>query len=76
VGRYHTDRQTGLDPLDKLGQATRNAQAPDQESLRHAWIWAATSMLFRRYKVAYEKPKVLRSETTKGWGAWTKLENL
>jgi Aminoacyl tRNA synthetase class II, N-terminal domain len=60
VGGYHTNRASGLDSLDKLSQATGNAQAPDRESLRHACIWKATSMLFWRYKVAYEKSRKIR----------------
>jgi Aminoacyl tRNA synthetase class II, N-terminal domain len=60
VGGYHTNRAPGLDSLDKLSQATGNAQAPDRESLRHACIWKATSMLFWRYKVAYEKSRNIR----------------
>jgi hypothetical protein len=50
----------GLDSLDKLSQATRNAQAPDRESLRHACIWKATSMLLWWYEVAYEKSRNIR----------------
>jgi uncharacterized protein DUF1905 len=50
----------GLDSLDKLSQATGNAQAPDRGSLRHACIWRATSMLFWRYKLAYEKSRNIR----------------
>ena len=46
--------------MDKLSQATGNAQEPDRESLRHACIWKATSMLFWRYKVAYEKSRNIR----------------
>jgi len=62
VGGYHTDRAPGLDFLDKLSQATGNAQAPDRESLRYACIWEATIMLFSRYKVAYEKKrKIMRN---------------
>jgi hypothetical protein len=55
VGGYHTNRAPGLDSLDELSQATGNAQVPDRESLRHACIWKATSMLFWRYKVAHER---------------------
>jgi hypothetical protein len=55
VGGHHTNGAQGLDFLDKLSQATGNAQAPDRESVRHACIWKATIMLFSRYKVAYEK---------------------
>ena len=43
-----------------LSQATGNAQAPDRESLCHACIWKATSMLFWRYKVAFEKSRNIR----------------
>jgi hypothetical protein len=60
VGGYHTNRAPGLDPLDKLSQATPNARAPDRESLRHACIWKATSMLFWRHKVAYERSPDIR----------------
>jgi hypothetical protein len=60
VGGYHTNRAPGLDSLDKLSQATGNAQAPDREGLRHACIWKATSMLFWRHKVAYEKSRNIR----------------
>jgi hypothetical protein len=49
----------GLDFLDKHSQATGNAQAANQESLRHACIWKATIMLFSRYKVAYERSRKL-----------------
>jgi aminoacyl tRNA synthetase class II-like protein len=62
LGGYHTNRAPGLDFLDKLSQATGNAQAPDRESLRYACIWKATIMLFSRYKVAYEKKrKIVRN---------------
>jgi hypothetical protein len=54
VGGYHTNRAPGLDSLDKLSQATGNAQAPDRESLRHAGIWKATSVLFWGSQLAYE----------------------
>jgi hypothetical protein len=60
VGGYHTDRAPGLDSLDKFSQATENAYAPNRESLRHACIWKATSMLFWRYKVAYERSRDIR----------------
>jgi hypothetical protein len=60
VGGYHTNRAPGLDSLDKLSQATGNTQAPDRESLRHACIWKAASMLFWRYKVAYERSRNIR----------------
>jgi len=60
VGGYHPNRAPGLDSLDKRSQATGNAQEPDRESLRHACIWKATSMLFWRYKVAYEKSRNIR----------------
>jgi Domain of unknown function (DUF1905) len=52
VGGYHANRAPRLDSLDKLSQATRNAQEPDRESLRHACLWKATGMLFSRYKLA------------------------
>jgi len=39
---------------------TGNAPAPDRESLCHACIWKATSMLFWRYQVAYEKSRNIR----------------
>jgi hypothetical protein len=62
VGGHHTNGAPGLDFLDKLSQATRNAQAPDRESVRHACLWKATIMLFSRYKVAYEKRrKIMRN---------------
>src|SRR6266487_4429782 len=62
VGGYHTNRAPELDFLDKLSQATGNAQAPDRESLRYACIWKATIMLLSRYKVAYEKKcKIMRN---------------
>jgi len=57
VGGHHTNGAPGLDFLDKLSQATRNAQAPDRESVRHACLWKATIMLFSRYKLAYEKKR-------------------
>jgi len=57
----------GLDFLDKLSQSTRNAQAPDRESVRHACLWKATIMLFSRYKVAYEKNrKIMRNVASVG----------
>jgi hypothetical protein len=55
VGGHHTNGAPGLDFLDKLSEATGNAQAPDRESVRHACLWKATIMLFSRHKVAYEK---------------------
>jgi len=62
VGGHHTNGAPGLDFLDKLSQATGNAQAPDRESVRHARLWKATIMLFSRHKVAYEKKrKVIRN---------------
>jgi hypothetical protein len=62
VGGHHTNGAPGLDFLDKLSQATGNAQAPDRESVRHACLWKATIMLFSRYKVAYEKKrKIMRN---------------
>jgi hypothetical protein len=62
VGGHHTNGAPGLDFLDKLSQATGNAQAPDRESLRHACLWKAKIMLFSRYKVAYEKKrKIMRN---------------
>ena len=62
VGGHHTDGAAGLDFLDKLSQATGNAQAPDRESVRHACLWKATIMLFSRYKVDYEKKrKIMRN---------------
>jgi len=62
VGGHHTNGASGLDFLDKLSQATGNAQAPDRESVRHACLWKATIMLFSRYKVAYEKKrKIMRN---------------
>jgi hypothetical protein len=62
VGGYHTNRAAGLDSLDKLSQATGNAQAPDRESVRHARLRKATIMLFSRYKVDYEKKrKIMRN---------------
>ena len=36
VGRYHDRRAPGLDPLDHLRQAGRNAHPPDQNRLLHA----------------------------------------
>ena len=62
MGGHHTNGASGLDFLDKLSQATGNAQAPDRESVRHACLWKATIMLFSRYKVAYEKKrKIMRN---------------
>jgi hypothetical protein len=62
VGGHHTNGAPGLDFLDKLSEATGNAQAPDRESVRHACLWKATIMLFSRYKVAYEKKrKIMRN---------------
>jgi hypothetical protein len=62
VGGHHTNGAPGLDFLDKLSQATGNAQAPDRESVRHACLWKATIMLFSRCKVANEKKrKIMRN---------------
>jgi hypothetical protein len=59
---HHTNGAPGLDFLDKLGQATGNAQAPYRESVRHACLRRAKIMLFSRYKVAYEKKrKIMRN---------------
>jgi hypothetical protein len=55
VGRYHANRAPGLDSLDKHGQAAGNAQAQNRESVRHAYIRKAASMLFSRPHVAYER---------------------
>ena len=61
-GTVHANGAAGLDFLDKLSQATGNAQAPDRESVRHACLRKATIMLFSRYKVAYEKKrKIMRN---------------
>jgi len=57
VGGHHTNGAAGLDFLDKLSQATGNAPAPDRESVRHACLWKATTMLFPGYKVAYERKR-------------------
>jgi hypothetical protein len=82
VGGYYTDGPPGLDFLDKLSQATGNAQAPDRESVRHACLWKATIVLVSRYKVAYEKKrKIMRNvasvaELTKSFlGEIDKVEN-
>jgi hypothetical protein len=82
VGGHHTNGAPGLDFLDKLSQATGNAQAPYRESVRHACLWKATIMLFSRYKVAYEKKrKIMRNvasvaELTKSFFAEVdKVEN-
>src|SRR6266478_897075 len=82
VGGHHTNGAPGLDFLDKLSQATGNAQAPDRESVRHACLRKATIMLFSRYKVAYEKRrKIMRNvasvaELTKSFFAEiNKVEN-
>jgi hypothetical protein len=62
VGGHHPIGAAGLDFLDKLSQATGNAQAPDRESVRHACLWKASTMLFSRYKVAHEKRrKIMRN---------------
>ena len=62
VGGHHTAGAPGLDFLDKLSQATGNAQAPDRESVRHACLWKATIVLFSRCKVADErKRKIMRN---------------
>jgi hypothetical protein len=62
VGGHHTHGAPGLDFLDKLSQATGNAQAPDREGVRHACLWKATIMLFPWSKVAYErKRKIMRN---------------
>jgi hypothetical protein len=62
VGGHHANGAPRLDFLDKLSQATGNAQAPDRESVRHACLWKATIMLFSRHKVAYEKKrKIMRN---------------
>jgi hypothetical protein len=57
VAGHHSNGAPGLDFLDKLSQATGNAQAPDRESVRHACLWKATTVLFSRYKVDYEKER-------------------
>jgi hypothetical protein len=57
VGRYHTNGSPGLDFLDKHRQATGNAPAPDRESVRYARLGKATTMLFPRHKMAYEKKR-------------------
>jgi hypothetical protein len=81
VGGYYTDGAPGLDLLDKLSQATGNAEAPDRESLLHACIWKATIVLFSRYKVAYErKRKIMRNvasiaELKKSFFEIDKVEN-
>jgi hypothetical protein len=62
MGGHHATRAAGLDFLDKLSQATGNAQSPDRESVRYACLRKATIMLFSRYKVAYEKKrKIMRN---------------
>jgi hypothetical protein len=57
VDGCHTGRAPGLGSLDKLSQASGNAQAPDRESLRHACIWKTTSWLLWRHKLAHEKSR-------------------
>jgi hypothetical protein len=62
VGGHHTNGAPGLDFLDMLSQATGNAQSPDRESLRHAGLWKATTVLFPRHKVAHEEErKIMRN---------------
>ena len=67
VGGHHTNGAPRLDFLDKLSQATGNAQAPNRESVRHACVWKATIMLFSRHKVADEKErKIVRNVASVG----------
>jgi hypothetical protein len=47
--------------MDKLGEATANAQGPDRESLRHACIWKAKGMLLWRLELAYERSCISRN---------------
>ena len=47
VGGYHARRAPGLDPLDQLRQAVRDARAPDQKCLLDAGGWEAPPLLLR-----------------------------
>jgi hypothetical protein len=57
VGGYHTYGAPGLDSLAQLGQAAANAPQPDPESLLHARIWKAASMLFWRSELAQARSR-------------------
>jgi hypothetical protein len=62
VGGDHTPGAPRLDFLDQHGQATRDAPAPDRESVRHACLWKATIVLFPGHQVAYERQrKIMRN---------------
>ena len=52
---HHAQRAPGLDPLDQLGQAARDARAPDQKCLLHARGGKATRLLLRPIRVLRQK---------------------
>jgi hypothetical protein len=43
---YHDNGALGLDPLDRLNQTTRNAQATDRGGMLEAQVRAAKAVLF------------------------------
>jgi hypothetical protein len=56
VGHY-TERAPGLDPLDHLRQAGRDAHTPDQKCLLNARRWQATRLLLRPLWFLQQKHK-------------------
>jgi hypothetical protein len=52
---HHAQRAPGLDPLDQLGQAARDARAPDQKCLLDARGREATRLLLRPVWVLRQK---------------------
>ena len=48
---HHAQRAPRLDPLDHVGQAARDARAPDQKCLLDARRWEATRLLLRPLRV-------------------------
>jgi len=69
VGGHYTNGAPGLDFLDKLSEATGNAQAADRESMRHAYLWKATIMLFSG------GVKWLMEKNAESCGMWLPLPN-
>ena len=55
VVRHHAQRAPGLDPLDHLRQARRDARAPDQKCLLDARGGKATRLLLRPIRVLRQK---------------------
>ena len=52
---HHAQRAPGLDPLDHLRQAARDARAPDQKCLLDARCGKATRLLLRPIRVLRQK---------------------